>query len=138
MTPARRHSIATLALFAGIVVFAFGDRNSASAQEGLKKIAHGKATYKAKGGHAAWKTGGRIVGRLQACPGCKLEALLGGEVAATFEAKKGAKVYELEGKQLRLKPGTYALRVTAKGYETLVVEGLAVKANNDLWVNLEF
>lgn len=59
-------------------------------------------------------------------------------MAASIEAKDGAKVYELVGKQLRLKPGTYALRVSARGCETSVVEGLEVKADNDLWVDLEF
>jgi hypothetical protein len=47
---------------------------------------------------------------------------------------EGGKVYELEW----LAPGTYTIRVVAKGYEPLVLDGMVVRARNDLWVSFEF
>ena len=102
---------------------------------GAKAIAAGKPTYRSKGGHAAWKEKGRVVGRVSNCPGCEIDALdAGGKIVASSRVKEGGKVYEIEW----LKPGQYTLRVSARGREPLVIEGLEVKVNNDLWVNLEF
>ena len=95
-----------------------------------------KAVYKPKGDNPVWAEKGRIVGLVRQCPGCTIQALDtdGKEVvlSTTVAAKKTT--YELEW----LKPGTYVLRVTADGYTPLVVDGLVVKAKNDLQMNIEF
>jgi len=97
-------------------------------------IEAGRPTYRPKN-HEAWAAKGRIVGFARDAPAFTAKALDGkGRVVASFTAKEGAKAYELEW----LSPGTYALRVSAEGYETLTVEGLQVKAKNDLFVSLEF
>ncbi|MDP6359908.1 MAG: carboxypeptidase-like regulatory domain-containing protein [Planctomycetota bacterium] len=99
-----------------------------------KKIESGKPTLSPKN-HEAWNEKGRIVGKIRQSPGCEVEALgAGGEVVKSFEVKPAGKAFELEW----LKPGEYKLRVTAKGYKTLVLDGLEVRARNDLRIDLEF
>ena len=149
MNRSRKSAIVTVAVVSGLVAYHFGDatgvlsggaRQAFGAEDGaavkpdVKQIAAGKPTYRAKN-HRAWREKGRIVGRMRQCPGCKVEARdAKGKVVKSCSAKAKAGAYELEW----LKPGKYTLRVTAKGYDTLVLKDLAVKAKNDLFVNLEF
>ncbi len=103
-------------------------------EKALGKIEHGKPAYKAKD-HKAWKNKGRIVGRVRNAPTFEVEALNSkGRTVKSARVEAGSEAYELEW----LKPGTYTLRVSAKGYKTLEVEGLKVKAKHDLFVDLEF
>ena len=100
----------------------------------LGVIEAGKPAYKPRT-HEAWKTKGRIVGRVRNAPVCEIDALDSrGKTAKSTRLKQGSLAYELEW----LAPGTYTLRVSAKGYKTLTLKGLRVKAKNDLFVNLEF
>ena len=99
-----------------------------------KTIEAGKPTLAAKD-HPAWNERGRIVGRIRDCPGCEVDALdAAGKVVKSHSVEAGGRTYELGW----LGPGTYTLRVAAKGYQTLVVENLVVKAKSDLRVDLEF
>lgn len=101
---------------------------------GAKTIGSGKPIYRPKT-HEAWAERGRIVGLLRECPGCEVEAVdAAGKVAASARVKSGAKAYELQW----LAPGTYTMRVAATGYDTLTLGSLAVKAKNDLRIDLEF
>ena len=102
---------------------------------GVKKIATGKPTYKAKE-HEAWQAKGRIVGVVKGCPGCEVKALDAKtkKVVEACTVKQGGRAYELEW----LKPGKYILLVTASGYQTHDVHNLVVKSKNDLHVNIEF
>jgi len=111
-------------------------RGAALAEGGGKKIVAGKPTYKSKGDHPSWKEKGRIVGLVRQCPGATIEALDadGKEVVQKCTVAAKGTVYELQW----LAPGTYVLRVSADGYETLLVPGLVVKVNNDLHLNIEF
>lgn len=133
----------TVIVMSGIVGYQFGDSTgrltggmSQVFGGELKKIAAGAPRYMPKRGHSAWKEKGRIVGLVRDCPGCEIDALdaTGKRVIKSIVVKPGDKAYELEW----LLPGTYTLRVAAKGYETLVVERLEVKTDNDLRVDLEF
>jgi hypothetical protein len=75
------------------------------------------------------------VGALRDCPGCKVEALdAEGKAVKTHAVPAGGRAYELQW----LAPGTYSLRVSADGYETLTIEGLVVQAKSDLRVGIEF
>jgi len=108
------------------------DDDEKPAAEGT--IEAGKPVYKPKN-HKAWARKGRIVGLVSNAPVCEIDVLgAGGKVVKSTRLKNGAKVYEIEW----LAPGTYGLRVSAKGYKTLTLEGLRVKAKNDLFLNLEF
>ena len=100
-----------------------------------KNIAAGRPTYRAKS-HRAWRSEGRIVGRVRDCPGCEVKALdaESKKTVKSHSVKPGGKSYELQW----LKPGEYTLLVTADGYEVLDVHDLVVKAKNDLHVNIEF
>lgn len=106
-----------------------------SADRGVKKIAAGTPSYKAKD-HKAWRAKGRIVGVVKGCPGCEVKALdaTTKKVVKACTVKQGGKTYELEW----LKPGKYILLVTASGYQAHDVHNLVVKAKNDLRVDLEF
>ena len=141
----KRSAIVTVLVVTGFVAYQFGDLTGVlsagtsqafGAEGAAKKIVAGKATYLPKGGHEAWKEKGRIVGLVRQCPGCKVDALdaEGKEVVKSVSLEAKARGYELQW----LSPGTYQLRVSADGYETLVVPGLVVKADNDLHLNVEF
>jgi hypothetical protein len=145
MSRLKRLAIGTVIVVSGFVacqlggltgVLSGGASKVFAAESAGKKIVAGKATYLPKGGHEAWKEKGRIVGLVRQCPGCKVEALdaEGKNVVLSSTVEAKGRVYELQW----LNPGTYQLRVTADGYETLVVPGLAVKADNDLRMNIEF
>ena len=78
---------------------------------------------------------GRIAGRFRNAPLCEMDALdSSGDIVKSTRVRYGAAAYELG----MLKPGVYTLRVSAKGYQTLELKGLQVKARHDLLVNLEF
>ncbi len=102
-------------------------------EQRLGKIEHGKPEYEPKD-HKAWAKKGRIVGRVRNAPKAYEVAALNSRGRVVKSAKGWKKGYELEW----LSPGTYTLRVSAKGYATLKVKGLKVKARHDLFVNLEF
>jgi hypothetical protein len=145
----RRSIVVTAAVISGIVAYQFGDESgtltagmsqvfssaaAAEAGDADGTIEAAKPTYRSRT-HEAWRERGRIVGRMRGCPGCEIDALDGaGKIVKSARCPKGAKVYELEW----LAPGTYSLRVAAKGYKPLLLEGLVVKAKNDLFVDLEF
>lgn len=98
------------------------------------RIEAGKPVYRAKK-HKAWKHKGRIVGRVRNAPAFEITALdSDGKVVASAKVEGKAKAYELQW----LKPGVYTLRVSAKGYKTLEIKGLEVRAGHDLLVDLEF
>jgi CubicO group peptidase (beta-lactamase class C family) len=100
----------------------------------LGRIVAGKPTLGPRD-HEAWKDNGRIVGLLRQCPGCKVEALNAeGEVVKSHTVAAGGRSYELQW----LSPATYSLRVTADGYDPLVLNDLTVKAKHDLRIDLEF
>jgi ferric-dicitrate binding protein FerR (iron transport regulator) len=141
----KRSAMVTVIVVTGLVAYQFGDltgvlsagTSQAFGAEGAgKKIVAGKPTYLPKDGHEAWKDKGRIVGLVRQCPGCKVEALdaEGKEVVKSSSVEAKGRVYELQW----LSPGTYRLRVSADGYETLIVPGLVVKTDNDLSMNIEF
>ena len=133
MAQMRCSAVLAAAILVGLMAFQL---DSQAGEAGGKKIVAGKTVYKPKGDNPAWAEKGRIVGLVRQCPGCTIQALDadGKEVvlSTTVAAKKTG--YELEW----LKPGTYVLRVTADGYTPLVVDGLVVKAKNDLQMNIEF
>ena len=143
----KRSAVVTVAVVTGLVAYHFGDLAgvlsagttkvfAGDATVAAKRIVAGKATYQSKGDNPAWKEKGRIVGLVRQCPGCKIEALdaEGKEVVKSTEVAAKGTTYELQW----LSPGTYCVRVSADGYEPLVVKGLAVKAGNDLRMNIEF
>jgi hypothetical protein len=145
----RRSVVVAVAVISGIVAYQFGDESgtltagmsrifssavAAEAEDPKGTIEAGTPTYRPRT-HEAWRERGRIVGRMRGCPGCEIDVLDGaGKIVKSTRCPKGAKVYEIEW----LAPGTYSLRVAAKGHKPLVLEGLVVKAKNDLFVNLEF
>ncbi len=93
-----------------------------------------RPTYKPRTGEH-WRKHGRIVGHLRDAPVCEIDVLdTSGRVVKSTRVSKGAKAYELEW----LKPGVYTLRVAARGYRTLELKKLEVRARHDLFVNLEF
>ena len=93
-----------------------------------------RPTYKPRPGEH-WLKHGRIVGRLSNAPACEIDALdSSGRVMKSVNVREGAGAYELEW----LRPGVYTLRVAARGYKTLVLKKLEVRARHDLFVNLEF
>jgi len=98
------------------------------------KIEAGNPTYKPRPGEA-WRNRGRIVGHLRSAPACEIDVLdADGQVVKSTRVPKGAKAYELQW----LEAGSYALRVTASGFQTLTIEKLQVKTRNDLFVDIEF
>ena len=111
-------------LFAGIVI----------AEDELKKIAAGKTQSLPKPAKH-WKGKGRLVGAAKNAPHFKAQACTpcGKKVIKTAMSEKGGS-YEVE----KLKPGKYLLRISAKGYETLEIKDLEVKANHDVRIDLEF
>lgn len=146
MGGSRKCAIVTVMVVSGLVGFELGDETGVlssgmtqafGAEAGGGKIAHGKPSYRAKGGNVHWKEKGRIVGVVQNGPNFAVRVLdASGKVAATQEAealKDGKRAYEVW-----LKPGTYTLEVAAKGYDKLTIDGLVVKTDNDLRVDLEF
>ncbi|MBM4035569.1 MAG: carboxypeptidase regulatory-like domain-containing protein [Planctomycetes bacterium] len=134
MAHRRRLVIVAVAVMAWLV--ACGSSVLAGEAGGGKKIVAGKPSYKPKGDHEAWAEKGRIVGLVRQCPGCTIEALdaEGKKVVLSTTLAAKATSYELQW----LAPGTYHVRVKADGYATLIVERLAVKAKNDLLMNIEF
>jgi len=118
-------------MLAALVVFCC--LAGAYAGEG-KTIHHSKPTVKPKD-HKAWAEKGRIVGPIRRCPGCEIDVLdAEGKTVKSLRIPEGGKAYEVEW----LAPGTYEMRVAAKGYKPLVLLELVVKAKNDLWIVLEF
>jgi len=144
MSGSRRSAIVTVMVVSGLVGFEFGDEagvlstgmsQAFGAEAEAGTIAHGKPSYRSKGGNVHWKEKGRIVGKIQNCPGCEIDVLSAdGKIVKSTRVKTGGNVYEVEW----LAPGTYTMRVAARGYKALVVDGLKVKTNNDLWMNLLF
>ncbi len=141
----KRSALVTVLVVTGFVAYQFGDLTGVlsagtsqafGAEGAAKKIVAGKAAYLPKGGNEAWKEKGRVVGLVRQCPGCKIEALdaEGKDVVKSCSVDAKARGYELQW----LAPGTYQLRVSADGYETLIVPDLVVKADNDLGLNIEF
>jgi hypothetical protein len=99
-----------------------------------KTIHHSKPKLKPKG-HKAWAEKGRIVGPIRQCPGCEIDVLdAEGKTVRSVRIREGGKAYEIEW----LLPGTYTMRVAAKGFAPLELKGLVVKAKHDLWIVLEF
>ena len=120
-------SLVALALVAGIL-------SGAAAAEELKTIGHGKPRYVPKT-HEAWAGKGRVVGLIRECPGCEIDLLdAEGKEVKSVRIPAGGKAYELEW----LAPGTYTVRVAARGYQPLTLKALEVKAKNDLRIDLEF
>lgn len=142
--------IVRVAVLSGLVAYQLGDETgvlsagmsrafaagpTAAQRSDLKKIASGKPRYRTKTAEA-WKSRGRIVGRVRNCPGCKVKALDAKtkKPVESFSVKPGGESYELQW----LPPGVYILLVTADGYEALDVHNLVVKVRKDLHVDLEF
>ena len=117
------------------IEFEGGSQAAKQAASQVKKIAAGRPTYRPKN-HRAWRSKGRIVGRVRDCPGCEVKALdaESKKTVKSHPVKPGGKAFELQW----LTPGKYILLVTADGYEALDVHNLVVKAKNDLHVNIEF
>ena len=148
MRRSKKSVLVSVVVVTGLVGYHFGDlagelsggtsrlfcAAAEGAEEGAKRIVAGKPTlYPRK--HPAWAEKGRIVGITRHCPGCKVEALdAKGNVVKSFAVAPGGGSHELQW----LIPGVYALRVTADGYDTLVVKGLEVRAKHDLRVDIEF
>ncbi len=100
----------------------------------IAKIKVTKPTYRPKD-HEAWRTRGRIVGRLRNSPVCEIDVLnSSGKIVKSTRVHAGAGAYELEW----LAPGAYTLRISVKGCRPLALQGLQVKARHDLFVDLEF
>jgi hypothetical protein len=120
----------------GMFRVGIGDAFGADEAAAAKKIANGKPTYKSKGGNEHWKEQGRIVTIAKDRPDYTVDVISSGKVVETHKCE-----VTNDGKgvcEVWLKPGTYAIKVTAKGYEPLVLEDLEVKTDNDLVINLEF
>lgn len=81
-----------------------------------------------------WKGRARIVGRLRNAPAAEITVLKGEDEVKSVRVKAGAKGYEIEW----LEPGTYALRVEAKGCKALALPELELRANTDTLINIEF
>lgn len=97
-------------------------------------IEAGKPEYEPGRGDR-WLKRGRIVGRLYRAPVAEIDVINAeGEVIKSVRTQAGAHAYELEW----LAPGKYTLRVAARGYKTLELDNLEVKAKYDLVVNIEF
>ena len=110
------------------------ESQESAAPQAVGKIVAGKPKYRPKN-HEAWRDKGRIVGLLRHAPVCEIDVLdSSGSIVKSTRPKKGAHSYELQW----LKPGKYDVRVSAKGYRSLELKGLEVKARNDLFMNLEF
>ncbi|MDP6507142.1 MAG: FecR domain-containing protein, partial [Planctomycetota bacterium] len=142
MNRLKKNAVVTVAVVSGLVAYHFGEQtgylsggmNMAFAGDGVKTIAHGKPALRPKT-HKAWKDKGRIVGLVRNSPGFEVAALdAKGKVVASAKLKQNAEAYELEW----LQPGVYTLKVSAKGYQSLVMKALEVKARNDLRIDLEF
>ena len=146
MNRVKKAAMVTVAVVAGVVAYQIGDSTGVlkggmgqvfAGEAAAKKIHVGKPGYKAKSGEA-WKEKGRIVGGAWFCPGCKVEALdaEGKEVvkSATLAATDKCASFELEW----LSPGTYQFRVSADGFDPVVVPGLVVKVGNDLNIPVYF
>lgn len=102
--------------------------------EALGKIEAAKPKYRARK-HASWAEKGRIVGHMRQPPVAEIDVLgADDKVVLSVRVKEGQKAYEIEW----LAPGVYTLRVSAAGYQQLVVPKLEVRAKHDLFVNLEF
>ena len=112
--------------------------SSAGEGDGGKKgkIESGKPRYLVKK-HDAWNSKGRIVGISKQTQPFKITILNSAKKhvkAAEVEIQKDGKiVYEVW-----LKPGTYIMLISAKGYETLDLKNLIVKKGHDLRIDLEF
>ena len=104
---------------------------------GKGKSEAGKPKYVEKGLDGAWKDKGRIVGLSRNAPRFELTI-----VSAFGRAVKDAESEKLEGGKRAyeawLPPGTYTMRVHARGYKTLELKNLKVKAGTDLRIDLEF
>jgi len=128
---------ATLGVAAGATPTLTAERpepQEAAPMQADGKIVAGKPKYRPKN-HEAWREKGRIVGLLRHSPECEIDVLdSSGKIVKSTRPKKGAHSYELQW----LKPGKYDVRVSARGYQSLELKGLEVKARNDLFMNVEF
>ena len=80
---------------------------------------------------------GRIIGSAKNAPDFKVTVFTSTiQSVRTVRSEKldnGSKVYEVQ-----LEPGKYILAVDAKGYETLDIKDLEVRAGQDLELDLKF
>ena len=136
-----KKSILLAKVILGVIVFCFlfGKLEKGmgeGANVALGKIGSSKVRY-VKKDHEAWQSKGRIVGIAKDAPDFKVTVMTPSKrVIKTVEAerlKKGNSTYEVW-----LEPGIYIMLVSAGGYETLDLEGLEVRAGNDLRMDLEF
>lgn len=115
--------------------------DSLAAVEELRKlepilgvIAAGEPSWREQAGEA-WAEQGRIVGPVRNSPGAEIHVLdAEGTVVKSVGLRRGQNGYEIEW----LAPGTYTLRVAARGCRTLELKSLEVKARHDLVIPLEF
>jgi hypothetical protein len=109
---------------------------SANADNQKGTIKSGRPIYRVKE-QDEWNKKGRILGITKKDIAFKItihDAAKKIVKAAEVEMhKKGKTAYEVW-----LTPGTYTMKISAKGYKTLDLKNLLVKKGNDLRIDLEF
>ena len=103
-------------------------------ETGEGTIGAGKPEYRRRDGER-WAKRGRIVGRLYRAPAAEFNlSNAEGKLVKSVRTRAGARACEIGP----LDPGKYSLRVSARGYRTLELDNLEVKAQHDLVIPIEF
>jgi len=123
-------------LFLTLLILIFSLAIIVNSWAGNGIIEHSNPEYIIKD-HDAWKSRGRIVGLARSAPDFTFTILTTSKrvviKSKSERLEDGGRAYEAW-----LKPGVYILIVAAKGFETLDIHNLEVRAGYDLRIDLEF